>query len=204
MQPFPGKSVIGLTGGIACGKSTALQMFARCGWSAISTDQLAGEILADDKNVSDLLRERWGESVVDKQGNIDKSEIAEIIFSTNHEKIWLESVLHPLVRTAWHHSIENSDRSLFVVEVPLLFENDLQSHFAHTISIFASHEIQVERLLARGLSPEQAQSRIDAQFTSERKAVLADFVLLSCGSEEFLEQQVHFFLKSFKSKQPES
>jgi dephospho-CoA kinase len=59
-------------------------------------------------------------------------------------------------------------------------------------------------LLARGLSPEQAQSRIDAQFTSERKAVLADFVLLSCGSEEFLEQQVHFFLKSFKSKQPES
>ena len=200
MYPFPGKSVIGLTGGIACGKSSVLEIFAKNGWEAISTDQLAGEILACDKQVADLLLERWGKAVFDERGIVDKKQIAEIVFSRPHERSWLESILHPLVRAAWHSKIEKSENSLFVVEIPLLFENDLQSHFAHVISLFASREVQVARLLDRGLGLEQATGRLDAQLPTEQKAELADSVFLGQGSCEFLERQVLFFLNSFSSK----
>ena len=200
MYPFPGKSVIGLTGGIACGKSSVLEIFAKNGWEAISTDQLAGEILACDKQVADLLLERWGKAVFDERGIVDKRQIAEIVFSRPHERSWLESILHPLVRAAWHSKIEKSENSLFVVEIPLLFENDLQSHFAHVISLFASREVQVARLLDRGLPPEQAEGRLDAQLPTEQKAELADSVFLGQGSCAFLERQVLFFLNSFSSK----
>ena len=197
MYPFPGKSVIGLTGGIACGKSSVLEIFAKNGWEAISTDKLAGEILTSDEQVADLLLERWGKAVFDERGIIDKKQIAEIIFSTPHERSWLEEVLHPRIRTAWMAEIETVENSLLVVEIPLLFENDLQSHFVQTISTFASRSIQLERLRERGLSTKQANARIDAQLSGERKAELADVVFLTSGSLDFLEQQVLPFLNSF-------
>lgn len=197
MYPFPGKSVIGLTGGIACGKSSVLEIFAKNGWEAISTDKLAGEILTSDEQVADLLLERWGKAVFDERGIIDKKQIAEIIFSTPHERSWLEEVLHPRIRTAWMAEIETVENSLLVVEIPLLFENDLQSHFVQTISTFAPRSIQLERLRERGLSTKQANARIDAQLPGERKAELADVVFLTSGSLDFLEQQVLSFLNSF-------
>jgi len=197
MCPFPGKSVIGLTGGIACGKSSVLEIFARNGWGAISTDKLAGEILTSDKQVADLLLGRWGKAVFDERGIVDKKQIAEIVFSKPHERSWLEEVLHPLIRTAWMAEIETVENSLLVVEIPLLFENDLQSHFVQTISTFAPRKVQLERLRERGLSTSQANARIDAQLPGERKAELADVVFLTSGSLDFLERQVLSFLSSF-------
>jgi dephospho-CoA kinase len=83
-----------------------------------------------------------------------------------------------------------------VVEIPLLFENDLHSHFVQTISTFATRELQFERLLERGLPKEQANARIGAQMPCGRKAELADVVFLGCGSLGFLERQVVSFLNS--------
>ena len=197
MCPFPGKSVIGLTGGIACGKSSVLEIFARNGWGAISTDKLAGEILTSDKQVADLLLGRWGKAVFDERGIVDKKQIAEIVFSKPHERSWLEEVLHPLIRTAWMAEIETVENPLLMVEIPLLFENDLQSHFVQTISTFAPRKVQLERLRQRGLSTSEANARIDAQLPAERKAELADVVFLTSGSLDFLERQALSFLSSF-------
>ncbi len=196
MYPFPGKSVVGLTGGIACGKSSVLEIFAKNGWEAISTDQLAGEILTSDKQVTDLLLDRWGKKVFDERGIVDKKQIGEIIFHIPHERAWLEGVLHPQVRAAWMAKTESVENPLVVVEIPLLFENDLQSHFVQTISTFATRELQLERLLERGLPKEQANARIDAQMSCGRKAEFADVVFLGCGSLGFLERQVVSFLNS--------
>jgi len=196
MYPFPGKSVVGLTGGIACGKSSVLEIFAKNGWQAISTDQLAGEILTSDKQVTDLLLDRWGKKVFDERGIVDKKQIGEIIFHIPHERAWLEGVLHPQVRAAWMAKTESVENPLVVVEIPLLFENDLQSHFVQTISTFATRELQLERLLKRGLPKEQANARIDAQMSCGRKAEFADVVFLGCGSLGFLERQVVSFLNS--------
>ena len=151
MYPFPGKSVVGLTGGIAGGKSSVLEIFAKNGWEAISTDQLAGEILTSDEQVANLLLDRWGKTVFDERGIVDKKQIGEIIFHTPHERAWLEGVLHPQVRAAWMAKTESVENPLVVVEIPLLFENDLHSHFVQTISTFATGELQLERLLERGL-----------------------------------------------------
>ena len=203
MCPFPGKSVVGLTGGIACGKSAALEIFLKNGWEAISTDQLAAEILATDQTVREQLLGRWKNEVFDERGIVDKRRIAEIVFNETRERSWLEGVLHPLIREAWREKIESTDQSLFVVEIPLLFENDLQSHFVRTISLFASRELQHQRLLERGLSDHQANARIDSQMAPERKAELADVVLLGSGSLEFLERQVLLFLNAFSEKQPQ-
>ena len=196
MYPFPEKSVVGLTGGIACGKSSVLEIFAKNGWEAISTDQLAGEILTSDEQVADLLLDRWGKTVFDERGIVDKKQIGEIIFHTPHERAWLEGVLHPQVRAAWMAKTESVENPLVVVEIPLLFENDLQSHFVQTISTFATRELQLERLLERGLPKEQANARIDAQMPCGRKAEFADVVFLGCGSLGFLERQVVSFLNS--------
>ena len=196
MYPFPGKSVVGLTGGIACGKSSVLEIFAKNGWQAISTDQLAGEILTSDEQVANLLLDRWGKTVFDERGIVDKKQIGEIIFHIPHERAWLEGVLHPQVRAAWMAKTESVENPLVVVEIPLLFENDLQSHFVQTISTFATRELQLERLLERGLPKEQANARIDAQMSCGRKAEFADVVFLGCGSLGFLERQVVSFLNS--------
>ena len=83
-----------------------------------------------------------------------------------------------------------------VVGIPLLFENALHSHFVQTISTFATRELQLERLLQRGLPKEQANARIDAQMSCGRKAECADVVFLGCGSLGFLERQVVSFLNS--------
>ena len=200
MHPFPGKSVLGLTGGIACGKSSVLEIFAKNGWEAISTDQLAGEILASDKQVAGLLLARWGEAVFDERGIVDKKQIAEIVFSKPHERSWLESILHPLVRAVWQSKIDKSENSLFVVEIPLLFENDLQSHFAHVISIFASREIQVARLLNEGFRSNRLRVGLMLNCPSNKRPKRADSVFLGQGSCAFLERQVLFFLNSFSSK----
>ena len=72
MYPFPGKSVVGLTGGIACGKSSVLEIFAKNGWEAISTDQLAGEILTSDEQVANLLLDRWGKTVFGERGIVEQ------------------------------------------------------------------------------------------------------------------------------------
>ena len=197
MCPFSGKSVVGLTGGIACGKSTVLELFGKNGWHAISTDELAGEILASDEEVADLLKGRWGKEIFDGRGIVDKKRIAEIVFASAHERTWLEEILHPRVRTMWKAKIESVDGSRFVVEIPLLFENELQSHFCKTISVFATREIQLQRLLERGLPEDQAKARIDAQLPVERKAELADVVILSTGSLGFLERQVLSLLNTF-------
>jgi len=196
MYPFPGKSVVGLTGGIACGKSSVLEIFAKNGWEAISTDQLAGEILTSDEQVANLLLDRWGKTVFDERGIVDKKQIGEIIFHTPHERAWLEGVLHPQVRAAWMAKTKSVENPLVVVEIPLLFENDLHSHFVQTISTFATRELQFERLLERGLPKEQANARIGAQMPCGRKAELADVVFLGCGSLGFLERQVVSLLNS--------
>ena len=125
MFPLPDKLVVGITGGIACGKSTVCKKFEELDWQVISTDSLAHEILQFDQEVIDQIVNRFGVEIKDNRGNIDKTQLADVIFSNPSERSWLEQLLHPKVREKWISSINISSQSNFVVEVPLLFENDL-------------------------------------------------------------------------------
>ena len=149
MNPFPGKTVIGLTGGIASGKSTALKIFEQLGWETISVDSIVSEFLEKDERVRDTLRKRWGNELFFSGGIVDKSKIAQIIFNDPSERSWLESFLHPLVRSHWVKFIGNSSKERFVVELPLLFENKLKSHFTKILCIYVPMDLQVSRMLER-------------------------------------------------------
>ena len=190
MSDFSSKSVVGLTGGIATGKSTALQKFMELGWSVLSADSIVEKILATDVNIQKKLTDRWGEDVKEICGRIDKGAVGRIVFENNSERQWLESLLHPMVRSKWISFVHSRPDNKCMIELPLLFENNLQKYFTCTISMFAPHQTSLDRLFARGSDPDDAQCRISAQMPVLQKAGLADFVLFGGGENDFLDQQI--------------
>ena len=194
MDFFPGKIVVGVTGGIACGKSTVCEKFGVLGWEVISTDSYAHNILSGDNEVTEKIVSRWGQKIKDPNGSIDKAELARVIFESSNERSWLEQLVHPKIRKGWTTFIETSDKSEFVVEVPLLFENNLHALFTKTISVHASTSMQNTRLQERGLSDSDIQSRLKSQMNTTEKGNLADFVIVTDGNPEFVDQQINQFL----------
>ena len=194
MFPFPNKVVVGITGGIACGKSTVCKKFADLGWEVVSTDSLVHQLLQDDQEVINQIINRWGLKMKNTRGSIDKVQLADVIFKSSLDRTWLEGLLHPKVRERWMSSIQLSSHRNFVVEVPLLFENDIDALFTKTISVYASPSIQFTRLQKRGFSEAEINSRINAQMSVEEKSNRAQFVILGDGSLGFLETQIKTFL----------
>ena len=194
MFPFPNKVVVGITGGIACGKSTVCKKFADLGWEVVSTDSLVHQLLQDDCEVINQIINRWGLKMKNTRGSIDKVQLAHVIFKSSSDRTWLEGLLHPKVREGWMSYIQLSSHRNFVVEVPLLFENDLDALFTKTISVYASPSIQFRRLQQRGLLEAEINSRINAQMSVEEKSNRAQFVILGGGNLGFLETQIKTFL----------
>ena len=184
------KLVVGLTGGIASGKSTALKKLEVLGWSVVSADSLVSETLASDGAVLEKIKQRWGDAVFLPCGSIDKAAVGRLVFGKKLERRWLEDLLHPIVRSKWISFVQSCPSPKCMVEIPLLFEKNLQHHFTQTISMFASQSTVLNRLALRGLSPENSRARIAAQLPSLEKAALADFVLWGDGSPEHLLAQI--------------
>ena len=120
MLSFPNKIVVGVTGGIACGKSTICKKLGGLGWEVISTDSLVHQLLLQDQDVINQITDRWG-GEVSEHGIIDKVRLARVVFESPTDRNWLENLLHPLVREKWMSYIRLSSKNKFVVEIPLLF-----------------------------------------------------------------------------------
>jgi dephospho-CoA kinase len=191
------KTVVGLTGGIACGKSVALDFFREVGSGIVSTDVITHRLLSEDEGVKGALRKEFGELVFSVEGTVDKGQLGHLIFSNPLKRRWLEELLHPLIRTEWLHAVTNYEENLVTVELPLLFENSLESEFDFVVSIFSNPKTQMHRLLERGLDQTEARNRLDAQLPTGLKARRADFVLLGDGETSYLEQQVERLCRHF-------
>jgi dephospho-CoA kinase len=191
------KMVVGLTGGIACGKSVALDFFREVGSGIVSTDVITHRLLSEDEGVKGALRKEFGELVFSVEGTVDKGQLGHLIFSNPLKRRWLEELLHPLIRTEWLHAVTNYEGNLVTVELPLLFENSLESEFDFVVSIFSNPKTQMHRLLERGLDQTEARNRLDAQLPTGLKARRADFVLLGDGETSYLEQQVERLCRHF-------
>jgi len=189
-MPSAGKTVVGLTGGIACGKSSALKRFASLGWAVVSADSIVAEILATDRNIQKKIHQRWGIDVFDSSGNIDKSVIGRIVFKSDSERRWIEQLLHPVIRPIWTSFVQSSSSENCLVELPLLFENNLHKQFTCVVTMYAPLSTVSQRLSDRGLSHKEANARISAQLPIGQKAMRADFVLWGGGTIEFLNRQV--------------
>lgn len=188
---------IGLTGGIAAGKSEALAVFGRLGAATLSSDAVVHELLESEPLRAKLV-ERWGAEVV-PDGTVDRVRIGEIVFADPDELTWLESQIHPLVgerMAAWMASLPE-DTEFAVVEVPLLFEVGRDDVFDTTVAVVTADEMRRQRAEARGHA--LVDEREARQLSQREKAERADHVVENDGSVEDLERALSALLAKLRS-----
>jgi dephospho-CoA kinase len=179
---------IGLTGGIAAGKSTALAALERLGAATISSDAVVHELL-DSEPLLARLTERWGEDIA-PEGHVDRNKIGGIVFADPDELGWLESQIHPLVGErigAWLGSLP-TDAEVAVVEVPLLFEGEMAPVFDTTVAVVTADDVRRARAEARGHT--LVGEREARQLSQDEKADRAEHVVENDGTVEELEQRL--------------
>jgi dephospho-CoA kinase len=186
---------IGLTGGIGAGKSTALQALERLGAAVLSTDAVVHELYASER-LREAVVERWGPEVA-PAGAVDRAAIAERAFTREEDRAWLEQLLWPLVGArvaAWLEEVRAGGGAghplprAAVVEVPLLFEADMEKLYDATIAVIASEEVRRERAAGRGHA--LVEERAARQLSPDEKARRATFVVRNDGSEADLEREL--------------
>ncbi|HET9196727.1 MAG TPA: dephospho-CoA kinase [Solirubrobacterales bacterium] len=187
---------IGLTGGIAAGKSEALKAFDRLGAATLSSDAVVHELLESDE-LRETLVERWGPEVA-PGGKIERAKIGEIVFADPEQLTWLESQIHPLVqrRTAeWLMSLP-ADAEVAVVEVPLLFEAGNHEAFDTTVAVVTADAVRRERAAARGHA--LVDEREARQLPQHEKAERAEHTVVNDGSVEDLERALSALLDKLR------
>jgi dephospho-CoA kinase len=189
---------LGLTGGLGCGKSTAVAMFAKHGFGAIDSDSIVKNIVLKEKSVIEAIRQRYGGNVIAQSGHVDRRRLAQVVFADPEALRWLENLVHPHVFAHWRAKLGAEPSRPWVVEVPLLFEKGLQNWFDFTVGVASHPAVQLARLEQRGLPPPLARQRISQQLPLAQKIKLADFVLLNDGSLDFLSRQVARLVQSLK------
>jgi dephospho-CoA kinase len=190
--------VVGLTGGIGSGKSEALSAFQRLGAPVLSTDAVVHELLGTP-DVRDLLRERWGDRVLD-DGEVDRAAVAAIVFERPEELAWLEGTIFPRVgerMAAWRAELE-PEAGVAVVEVPLLFEAGIEGAFDATVAVVTDEELRAERAQARG--HEGVEGRTGRQLSQDEKARRADHVIRNDGNLSDLEAAVGEVLAELRAR----
>jgi dephospho-CoA kinase len=187
---------IGLTGSIGAGKSEALDAFARAGASTLSSDAVAHEVL-ETPEIRRAVIERFGSQLGSGEG-LDRLALARVVFADPDKRQWLEKLLWPRVSdriTSWRDEIDSKKRppAAAVVEVPLLFEAQMQSAFDRTVCITAAETKRAERVSGRG--QQDFDARASRQLTQDEKERLADFVIANDGTLTELEDKVRAVLE---------
>ncbi len=182
--------ILGLTGGIGCGKSAAAREFVRRGFRLVDSDALIKERVLADPDVILKLRAKFGEAVVTPTGEVDRSVLAARVFGDDRERVWLEGLTHPALFRIWRGQLASAPSAPWIFEVPLLFEQALENWFDFTICVACSPGQQIVRLEQRGLSRGLAEQRISKQLPLARKIELADKVLWNDGTVSFLQAQI--------------
>ena len=190
---------VGLTGGIAAGKSEALKALERLGAATLSTDAVVHELL-ESGDVRTRLVDRFGDRVA-PEGRIDRAAVAEVVFADPEQRGWLENVLWPRVGervAAWRDAVERKKPPprAAVVEVPLLFEAGMENAFDRTIAVVADESVREERAGDRG--HRGLESRTSRQLTQDEKADRADLVVKNDGTIEELEVRLSKALETIR------
>ena len=185
------KRLIGLTGGIATGKTTVSNYLAdRYKLPVLDADIYAREAVNKDSPILQTIFQRYGDRVKLPTGNLDRSALGDIIFNNDRQKQWLEAQIHPFVRDRFTQELLCINNNTIVLSIPLLFEANLTSLVTEIWVVVCDRSLQISRLRQRnGLTSQQAQARIDSQISLDRKAALANVVLFNqAGLSELYAQ----------------
>jgi dephospho-CoA kinase len=182
--------VIGLTGGIGCGKSLAAQYFAELGALVVDADQLARAAIERGSDGFDEVVTMFGDGIL-KDGNIDRRALGDLIFKDPEAKKQLENIVHPFVRREFEEVVASlKGDQVLVYEIPLLVETKAHEKFDVVITVESEMENRITRLRGRGMHISEIEGRIAAQATREQRIEVADFLIENDGSEDELLRQV--------------
>lgn len=186
---------VGLTGGIASGKSTVLAFFKACGAATVDADVIARQVVEPGTVGLKRIEEHFGKAYVRADGRLDREKLGRLIFSDTEKRKALNDLLHPLIRAEIERQMAQLERQTperpVIADIPLLVENGLTDWFRRMIVVYVPEEIQLRRLMRRnGWSEQEAKQRIAAQMPLKEKKKYADYVIDNSGSLENTKQQV--------------
>ena len=193
---------VGLTGGIATGKSMTLDRWQQTGAVGIDADALAHQALIPKTPTWDEVVRTYGPKILNKDGTINRPKLGKIVFADEKKREALNRIIHPAVEKMWTEAIEQLERdgaaSIAVVAIPLLYEVAVETKFDCVVVVGCSELTQHARLARKGLSKAQAHARIRAQWPLQMKMDRADFVIWNDGLLEVLHQQAETIWANIK------
>lgn len=195
--------LVGLTGGIASGKSTVAKILESLGAAIVNADALSREVVEPGREAWQEIVVAFGAEVLQPDQGLDRQKLRTIIFNNPAARRKIESIIHPRVRALAEQRIREHTATGFdvvVYEVPLLFEGNLHEWLRPVILVACDVDTQLQRLQQRdGLDRAQAQKHIDAQMSLTEKRRLADYVIENNGSLDELKRQVEAVLEKIKA-----
>ena len=181
--------LIGLTGGVGMGKSTAARILLDRGVAVIDTDDLARQLVESGQPALGEIAQAFGPSIIGVDGRLLRKELARIVFEDSDARRTLEKILHPRIRQSWHNDAERwrgEGLSFGCVVIPLLYETGAEREFARVVCVACSELTQRERLRERGWDDQEIERRIASQLPIMQKLQRADFVLWTEGEQELI------------------
>ena len=190
--------IIGITGGIASGKSTVTNFLRQKGFEVVDADALVHQLQKPGGRLYQILVEHFGEKVLLEDGELNRPLLASLIFSNSEEREWSKETQGQIIREELRVLKDkfNETEELFFMDIPLLFEQDYASWFDEIWLVYVSRDTQLDRLMKRDyLTIEDAQARLASQWPLEEKKRLASHILDNNGSREQLLSQVASLLQ---------
>lgn len=200
--------IVALSGGIASGKSTVANYFAKLGVPIVDADVIARQVVQKGTPALQAIIQYFGADITLLNGELDRTKLRQIVFNDESKRLWLNQLLHPIIQAETEKQIHNSNAPYVLWVVPLLIENKLYKLANHVLIIDTPPEIQLARLTARdNITEALAQQMINAQISNQQRLIYADDIIDNTASAETLALQVKLlhnrYLQLAKSNEKE-
>ncbi|NFY46011.1 dephospho-CoA kinase [Staphylococcus aureus] len=190
--------VIGLTGGIASGKSTVSELLSVFGFKVVDADKAAREAVKKGSKGLAQVREVFGDEAIDENGEMNRRYMGDLVFNHPEKRLELNAIIHPIVRDIMEEEKQEYLKQGYnvIMDIPLLFENELENTVDEVWVVYTSESIQMNRLMQRNnLSLEDAKARVYSQISIDKKSRMADHVIDNLGDKLELKQNLERLLK---------
>ncbi|HFO1582302.1 TPA: dephospho-CoA kinase [Staphylococcus aureus] len=190
--------VIGLTGGIASGKSTVSELLSVFGFKVVDADKAAREAVKKGSKGLAQVREVFGDEAIDANGEMNRRYMGDLVFNHPEKRLELNAIIHPIVRDIMEEEKQEYLKQGYnvIMDIPLLFENELENTVDEVWVVYTSESIQMDRLMQRNnLSLEDAKARVYSQISIDKKSRMADHVIDNLGDKLELKQNLERLLE---------
>ncbi|HDZ6325190.1 TPA: dephospho-CoA kinase [Staphylococcus aureus] len=190
--------VIGLTGGVASGKSTVSELLSVFGFKVVDADKAAREAVKKGSKGLAQVREVFGDEAIDENGEMNRRYMGDLVFNHPEKRLELNAIIHPIVRDIMEEEKQEYLKQGYnvIMDIPLLFENELENTVDEVWVVYTSESIQMDRLMQRNnLSLEDAKARVYSQISIDKKSRMADHVIDNLGDKLELKQNLERLLE---------